>query len=304
MWDFDMESVVNVYFYISVEERSSEGRYQVPIGIDVQNTLISMLDTTHIEIQPTEDQQLRQFEISEKYGSKESLITPLYSEGYEKIGELYTTGFPLCSAEFIEIANNVIYYFAEFIDNNGKKLVGVRRASQFKAILSARKRLIRWIDNTLKVVDFNLFRLDNDFDFVIGRNEIYILRPSGFEFVADFPSTLCDKKIDEKINSLSTRLSFLSFEGISDLAKNRSRVARLIAAISIRKDLEEINQEKFKEAARATNVELEEIGGGKLKPSIGNELGLLELLDYRRYTADLTDDTPSIFCADSRRKIS
>jgi hypothetical protein len=60
-----------------------------------------------------------------------------------------------------------------------------RRASQFKGFLSGQNRLIRWLDDSLKTIDFNIFRLDRVFDFILTSDKIFILHPASFEFIAD-----------------------------------------------------------------------------------------------------------------------
>ncbi|MDQ7088940.1 MAG: hypothetical protein Q9Q13_14270 [Acidobacteriota bacterium] len=55
-----------------------------------------------------------------------------------------------------------LLHFARLTDNKNRRLTALRRASQFKGVL--KKRLIRWLDDTLKIIEDSVFKLDNDFD--------------------------------------------------------------------------------------------------------------------------------------------
>lgn len=300
--EFDIEKIVEVEFCLSLDSENGEEHVRVPADLSVKNILISMLGATIDELTPQDGTALGTFELSEKYGPKEALTAPLDEEGFEKVRTLYgEQNWPNSSAA-LQQSKDLAYYFAVFQDDVGRKLIGVRRASQFKAILSAQNRLIRWVDDSLKVMAENVFRLDNDFDFVISRETVYILRPSGFEFISDV-STAASEKAREKALALSEILPFVGFERIADYAASHRRAARLIAAISIRDDLNKIQKDRLRVAAQGTKVELEETDG-KLQPKQGNELGFLELLDHRRYTTSLTDDPPTAFVASSRHPVS
>lgn len=299
---FDAESIVDVDFCLNLDQESGENHVRIPIDFSVKSILISMLNATIAELTPKDGGRIAKFEFSEKYGSRESLSASLNDEGFEKIRALYSEENWLNDNDAVNRSKDLAYYFAVFRDDVGRKLIGVRRASQFKAILSAQNRLIRWTDDSMKVLAENVFRLDMDFDFLITQNSIFILRPSGFEFISDV-SSLAAEKAKEKALSLASVLPFIDFNGIAEHASTHRRAARLVAAISIRGDLDKIRKEKLADAARDNKVELEE-ANGKLVPKSGNELGLLELLDHRRYTTSLTDDDPSAFVASSRQKIT
>ena len=298
---FDENDILDVDFCLSLDQDNGENHVRIPIDLSVKKILISMLTATIAELQPQDGAVTSKFELSEKYGSKESLQAPLDSEEYEKLRSLYTEENWLNDNDAINRSKDLTYYFAVFRDNLGRKLIGVRRASQFKAILSAQNRLLRWLDDSMKVLTENVFRLDTDFDFLIDHELIHILRPSGFEFISDI-SSLAAEKAKEKALSLANIILFIDFNALAEYAATHRRAARLVAAISIRDDLNKINKEKLADAARNTKVELEE-KDGKLHPKSGSELGLLELLDHRRYTTSLTDDDPSAFVASSRQKV-
>ena len=307
-FNFNDAAVENTKFYIAIDNGNDEDYFNIEIDNSVNEVLISILGNTLNEFKPKDkdnNDSYRRFEVSEKYGAAELLYASLKSEEFKKLKRLYdnATNIITVSSNILEKeSNNIIYYFAKFTDNYDRKIIGVRRASQFKGFLSGQNRLIRWLDDSLKTIDFNIFRLDRVFDFILTLDNIYILNPASLEFIADL-SSVVSEKARERARSLSNILNFLSFDSIADFASHNNRAARLLAAISIRNDINEIKKDKLIEAANINKIELENINGDKIKPKIGNEIALLELLDNRRYIVSLTDDVPCTFRANSRKQI-
>lgn len=307
-FNFNDAAVENTKFYIAIDNGNDEDYFNIEIDNSVNEVLISILGNTLNEFKPKDkdnNDSYRRFEVSEKYGAEELLYASLKSEEFKKLKRLYddATNIITVSSNILEKeSNNIIYYFAKFTDNYDRKIIGVRRASQFKGFLSGQNRLIRWLDDSLKTIDFNIFRLDRVFDFILTLDNIYILNPASLEFIADL-SSVVSEKARERALSLSNILNFLSFDSMADFASHNKRAARLLAAISIRNDINEIKKDKLIEAANINKIELENINGDKIKPKIGNEIALLELLDNRRYIVSLTDDVPCTFRANSRKQI-
>ena len=307
-FNFNDAAVENTKFYIAIDNGNDEDYFNIEIDNSVNEVLISILGNTLNEFKPKDkdnNDSYRRFEVSEKYGAEELLYASLKSEEFKKLKRLYdnATNIITVSSNILEKeSNNIIYYFAKFTDNYDRKIIGVRRASQFKGFLSGQNRLIRWLDDSLKTIDFNIFRLDRVFDFILTLDNMYILNPASLEFIADL-SSVVSEKARERALSLSNILNFLSFDSMADFASHNKRAARLLAAISIRNDINEIKKDKLIEAANINKIELENINGDKIKPKIGNEIALLELLDNRRYIVSLTDDVPCTFRANSRKQI-
>jgi Domain of unknown function (DUF4868) len=299
---FDTDKIVHVEFCLASDADNSERHVQVPVDTSVRSMLLYMLHQTANELWPNDSSSLSSFELSEKYGSKEALHASISMDGFDKVREIYAEQNLAIDSSALNNTKDLLYYFVIFVDDAGRKIIGVKRASQFKAILSAQYRLIRWIDDSLKAIPDNIFKLDNDFDFIIGQEDIYILRPSGFEYISDV-AALVSEKAKEKANALSSVIPFADFSTIAEYSATHKRAARLISAISIRNDLGSIQKEKLLLAAQQTKVELEEVDG-RIRPKKGHEIGFLELLDHRRYTTSLTDDTPAAFVASSRQSVA
>ena len=75
-----------------------------------------------------------------------------------------------------------------------------------------------------------------------------------------------------------------------------------MAALHARTDLHTIKRALFVKAANECGIVLIE-NGRKLTPEKGSELGVLEMLDDRRYTTALKTGQKPAFVASSRRRL-
>jgi hypothetical protein len=143
--------------------------------------------------------------------------------------------------------------------------------------------------------------LDEQFDFLITAQNVYILHPASFERIAAIEE-FAAVKAREKMLALGTQVKFIDFVGLADFVAKHRRGARLLAALSSRDDLQVIKRDLFIKAAKESGIVLVK-SGHKLKPAKGSELGVLEILDDRRYTTALKLGPKPAFVASSRRRI-
>lgn len=298
--NFNLRAVRTVEFGVCVEPENQESVVLVPASSDIKGALEEMLGFTVAQWEQI-DAEWRDFEIAEKYASTERLRAPLDAEELARLREMYSwTNLPPRS-DALAAPGEVIYYFAQFYDDLGRKLVGVRRATQFKGLVKARNRLVQMMNDTLKLVEAEIFRLDVDFDFLLTSTHAYILRPSGLEFIADV-GAYTTERASEKALALAHRLTFVDFSPIAQYAATHKRAARLVASISVRADLEKVDRDRLVLQAKRTGVQVQEVNG-LVSPAQGSELAFLELLDYRRYEVDLIPDEPNAFVAEARRRV-
>ena len=108
----------------------------------------------------------------------------------------------------------VFSYFARFTDNNGERLTAMRRSMEFKGVLRHRHRLVRIVNDTLRMAQDDIFRLDTEFDLLIASDEVRILRPAGFETIG---------RLQEVIRAAvpQNTLAFAGIPGICELCSHR-----------------------------------------------------------------------------------
>lgn len=194
--------------------------------------------------------------------------------------------------------SDLIGYFAILRDQHHNKLMAFRRAAQFKGIL--RKKLIRFSDDALRIVEDDVFKLDQDFDFLICDDQVLIWRPSGFEFSADLEGHIAASAV-QNVAAISGRISCIQFDALKDFVAEHKRAMRLVAAIKSRDDLEQTSLSKLRSYCRKNGVELHS-KNGRVWPAEGHEMHFLMVLDRRRYQAELTDEGPEFYEAASRHR--
>ena len=300
---FGFEAIRSVEFCVSVKEDHGHENYLVPSDQGVQDALRAMLHATVRQLENTHETgsapAWHQFEVSEKYASKEPLIATLVSEDMVTISALYEEEGWSVNPSSLNNPADISYYFAVFRDDTKRKLLGVRRAAQFKGVVKS--RLIRFADDSLTMIGDHVFKLDNEFDFLVTQTHVYILHPLGFERVAEIEE-LVSGKAREKALALGQQVTFADFTGIAEFVAHHKRAARMVVALTSRGGLDNIKRSKFVIAARETNVALINIGR-RIGPAADSELAFLELLDDRRYATAIKTGPKEAFVASSRKPV-
>jgi hypothetical protein len=297
--EFRFDGIQSVEFCVNVRTNDDvRTSYLVPTDQSVQDALKTVLETTLSDIEPDES-GWAPYELSEKYAPRESLRADLASEEMAAVRGIFEEEGWDINAGVLADPTKLVYYFGVFRDDRGRKLIGVRQATQFKGAFKG--RFLSVIDDTLRMVADRVFKLDNQFDFLVTAQHIYILNPTGFERIAEIEA-FASAKAKELTLALGTTVTFLDFGGLAEYVAKHRRGARLVAALNARRDLHAIKRSMFIKAAKETGVELVK-AGRKLAPGKGSEIGCLEILDHRRYTTTLRPGLKPAFIASSRRPV-
>ena len=277
---------------------------QTVVRIPIDDSVRAMLYDMHMEFYNTYfgiEGDPEQYQPSEKYSNTEKLFIPLNNENLASLRELYNqNNIPIANVALGEIASSISYYFAIFRHQNGSKQICVKRPNTFKGLL--RKKLIQFIDDTLQVLPDNVFKLDNDFDFIIYENNIDIIHPVGFNFIANIEEEILRCAADST-RQLSVRIQFINFNYLADFVGHSKTAAKLIASIKSRDDLERTSQQKLLEKCTRIGVIVRE-ENGQILPDEAHIVRFLEILDRRGYDFDiLDDDILEIYVAASRKRV-
>lgn len=300
-----MASITNIEFGLCSKNENGEERYAlIPIDRSVQNILTDMLVTTKSKLDSHKGVQkvLEEYEPAQKYSDTEKLWISLDDENVIKIKTLYNTNNINTDASVLSNVDKLYFYFGIFHLSNGLKVVAFRRTAQFKGIVKAKSRLVKFIDDSLKSETDDIFKLDNDFDFIVTDQKIFILRPNAFAIIADLNEYIL-KNAADAIETISQSITFIGFDSIAKYVSKRIRAAKLIASLRSRDDLDQISPDLFKEACRQNNIKFEEKNGHML-PAKGYELGFLQALDRRRFWAELIQGQKEHYEAPNRRGIT
>ena len=194
--------------------------------------------------------------------------------------------------------NTILCYFVRLIDQEGKRLTGLRQATYFKGVLN--KKLLRIIDDTLMLVEDRVFKLDNDFDLLIDSDRLHIWRPKAFETMNEMKQTILDA-VHNNVEELKREIPHVDFEAIESYASKHTRAARSLASIR-RQNVKDIESHLLQDLCRRTGIEFEDVDGKMYIPK-RHIMGFLGILDRRRYGIELIQDSPEFYKAASRLKL-
>jgi hypothetical protein len=296
--EFDLNRIAVTEFGVGLDNGVAQTFFAVPVDANVQNALLEMVQETWNALQRDEAGPAK-YEPSEKHGSTEFLYVPIDDDMAASLCELHKAENLGIDPTVLSKTSSVFCYFARLTDKRKRRLTALRRATQFKGVL--RKRLVRLVSNSLKLIDDNVFKLDRDFDLLVDSVNVHILRPSGFEFAGQLQQCILDA-VPTNIQTIQRDLPFVNLEGLELYASNHPRAARYLASIKGQEDIKSIDRSALRSLCKRTGVEVKLLGG-KLIVQPGHEMGFLEVLDRRRYELKLMKGRPERFKAMSRRKI-
>ena len=295
---FDFGSVTATEFGVGRDENDKQTYVAIQVDGDVQGALREMASATWTEMQREASDPPR-YEPSEKHGSIEYLHLPLGDELAGPIRQLHEAANLPLDASALADPSGVFCYFARMVDSKGRRLTGLRRATQFKGVVKS--RLVRIVSDALKLIEDRVFKLDTDFDLLVDSKNVHILRPSGFEFVGNLQKAILEA-VPGNVAALQKDLGFVDLTAIEAYALTRPRAARYLASIRSQEETKNISKNNLKRLCKDTGVEVKEVQG---KLVVGDEhlMGFLEVLDRRRYELELVQGSPERFRASSRQKL-
>ncbi len=298
--DFDLGNVTITEFGVGRDDGNGQTFVTVPVDANVQAALREMVEATWDTMQRDEEGPAK-YEPSEKHGGTEYLFLPLDDDLAASVRELHEAASLDIDTAALSDPADVFCYFARFTDKKKRRLTALRRATQFKGVLKSRNRLVRMLDDTLKIIEDTVFKLDNDFDLLVDATNVHILRPSGFEFAGKLQEAIL-AAVPENVKAIRKDLAFVEFGGIETYAGKHPRAARYLASIRGQEETKNIDKSLLKKLCKQTGVEVAE-SKGKVIVTDGHEMGFLEVLDRRRYEVSLVKEKPERYRAASRRKI-
>lgn len=294
---FDTTTAQLIEFGVGFEDKQGEHYALVPIDDEIQGALREMVVTTRGELKEAGGRPVL-YEPSEKHGGKENLRLPLNDDFAANIRAIHDANNLPMEPRALSIPENVFCYFARMSDGKGERLTAIRRATAFKGVL--KNRLIQLFSDALKLVHENIFKLDRDFDLLVDGEEVQILRPIGFEYVAELEEEVC-KAAPKNVKAISRDLPFVDFSQIEAYATKHSRAARSLASIRGQRT-KGIDPARLQKACEHFHVKAKTVNG-KLVVDHGSIMDFLHLMDRRLYQVELVKDSPESYLAASRSRI-
>jgi len=293
---FDMAAIRTVEFGVG-RDTDGESTYSlVSVDETVQTALKEMVEATISQLEELEPER---FNPAEKHGSREHVWLPLTDDLASRIRTLHEAGNLTTEASAVESPGDIDLYFARLTDTEGRTLTAVRRAAQFKGVL--RSRLIRLVSDSLKMVEDDVFKLDQDFDLIADGDEIHILRPTSFEFLGQLQDAIL-AAVPTNVKALKAELTFVDFSPIELYASHHPRAARYLASIRAQGGPGDVDRDALAHLCAVTNVDVT-VSDDQLVVADHDVLAFLEVLDRRRYEIELVLGSPERFKASARSRL-
>jgi hypothetical protein len=290
------EEITNIQFGVSLSNQS-EFRF-VPVDVNVQGTLKEILISTQNRVNAG-IVGLREYEPSEKYATRETLYISLLDEHLEYLQNLYAnTSIPVNSQPIENYISQIDFYFVFYTLRNNAKILGVKRSTQFKSLLKS--RMIRLIDDTLKNVEDTILKLDDEFDYYVYNDNVYINLPTGFQYTTQIEEFVQERAF-EATNNLVVRVPFIKFTSLASFVKDSKTCAKLIASIKKRTDLEQIDRKKLIAFCKKLKIQIKINDDDSIEPEFEDKYqDFLMVLDRRLFEYNLISNIRELYEAPSR----
>jgi hypothetical protein len=297
--DFDFHNIHGVNFGVALRDNGS--RYFVPTDGAIKEALKEVLGSTVTGFTQL-DGAWELHDISEDYGDRRRVYATRATDYLADLSALFDAGDLDDLANAHEHVPDIDHYFGIFYDNQGRKAVGIKKGTQLKGTLGARNKLMRLADDTLRMIEDDVLKLDREFDAVITDEHVFMLKVRPVEYLANIVEHVAGAAA-HKVQQIHDTIDFLDFRRIqADIAKH-PKMARMAASIAARNDLAQIRQDRVQELAEQHGLVLKNVEG-RLQCRRQDEAKLLEILDARRYQLDLTGDGPVPYRATGRQKVT
>ncbi|MDP2780394.1 Kiwa anti-phage protein KwaB-like domain-containing protein [Devosia sp.] len=297
--DIDTGSIASVNFGIGL--RSNSDLYFVPTNGGFKTALKEMTVSTVAALNAAEG-DWQEYDISEDYGARRRVYCKRDNEYMTVFSTLFDAGALDDLTNLSDHVNDIEYYFTEITDDQNRRMVGVRKATQFKGTVKAKNRLARMINDTLSIIEDTVFKLDNEFDVLVTDAHVYILNDAKMQHLGEITSRVAATAKD-KIQVVEDTITFLDLSRIKEKIEKHPRVARYAASIAQTPNIGNFQRAKIEELARQHGIVFKELDTGKLQCRVQDEAKLMELLDARRYHLDLANNGGDPYRATGRQKV-
>ena len=298
--NFDFDEIETATFGVCTRNQGNIDFLDVPVEVGVVHNLREMVLRTwerlH-EIANVPDP----YEPADEATGQRHLAVPIDDEAVALFRDVNEADhFDPGGEVLVGQPRRVFSYFARFTDNNGDRLTAMRRSTEFKGVIRHRNLLMRVVNDTLRMAQDDIFKLDTDFDLLIATDEVRILRPGSFETLGQLQD-LIRAAVPQNIQELQESLQFVDFGPIQEFAEGNVGAARLVASIRAR-GVEGVILQSLQQTCIDNGVEVH-LDGEQLTVGEDAMLGFLRTLDRRRFSTELIPGEREVYDASNRRRV-
>lgn len=298
--NFDFDEIGNVTFGVCTRLKGEIEFFDVQVDDGVHNMLREMTVSTWARMLEVADDPT-DYEPTERYSGDQHLFVGLDESSVEFFNEIHGAVNFDPGGNILREPRLVFCYFAKLDDYNGNRLTAVRRSSLFKGVLKQKNRILALADDRLRVMEDDLFRLDHNFDVLVDDDEVHILNASGFELLGSLQDAIRDAA-GENVQALQASLPFVDMGLGEPQGTFTVSLARRLAAVK-KQRLGGITVDSLRTECQRKNVAFTETQDG-LRFEEDALVGLLDILDRRRFVDELVPGEAVQYKADSRQRLA
>ncbi|MDV4155894.1 Kiwa anti-phage protein KwaB-like domain-containing protein [Rhizobium brockwellii] len=298
--NFDLANINSINLGVSLKQNGN--RYFIPSDAGTKNALSAILRDTAQAFEGAAT-AWEAYDVSEDYGDTRRIYSPRNSEYMAELSTIFDIGGLPDLANLNDHVRDIEYYFGEFTDAQGRKAVGIRKATQLKGTLGARNRLVRLVNDTVVMIEEETLKLDTLFDVIVTDAHVFILNPRNVELVARITEQVAATAVD-KIQHIHDTLAFLDMSRLQTNISKHRQMARNAASIAANPNLANFQQVRIEEMAGRHGVIFKALANGRLQCRVQDHAKLLEILDARRYHLDLEGNGGDPYRASGRQKVT
>ena len=177
--EFDLANIGSVNFAVAL--RSNGNRYFVPTDGAIKEALKEVLRATVASFASIGG-DWEAHDVSEDYGELRRTYAPRDTDYLADLSAIFDAGDLDDLANAHEHVQDIDFYFGVFHDETGQKAVGIKKGTQLKGTLGARNKLMRLADDSLRMIEDEVLRLDREFDAIITDAHVFMLKVRSVEY--------------------------------------------------------------------------------------------------------------------------
>ncbi len=299
--NFDTENVEVTEFGLGRHFDKKREFAFVPTDRKVQSTLQDMVKATYQKVTKDGMKPPTTFDPADKHGSIEYLTLPIDNDLAVNVKTLHQASNLSPADNPLDWITKSFCYFAQFHDQQRRRLTAIRRATQFKGALKKQNRILSLGNDALRIVEDPIFQLNTDFDVIIDSNLVHIIHPISFRLLGQIDEAIAEA-VPHNIQTIKNKIGYVDWSTIEEYASTHSRAANLLASIRTDGHANNLNKEALLDLCARTGVKLGNSGSDIRVPE-DQVIGFLEVLDRRRYELNLVTNGSEQFRASSRQRL-
>lgn len=274
---FDIQAPSTIEFLVALGSKKEPDLLYVDVDDGIKQELIKMIIATRSSMLKKQSEP-DLYDPANDYPNTSFIYMPLHGGLTERIEHLFNYGNPQPLVNPLEQFPKISLYCARLQGSDGDKLLAVKQTSDVGAQLQRQRGKIRIRPNRLELSNDAEFQLATVFDFLIEKDNAFILHHSAFEGASRLTKKIL-ATAPANLNHISQQISFVDFSGLTAFAQAGMKQARLLASIKASGHAVNFEESYLADLCQKFNVPYDRCNG-KMVIQPENALGFLDIIAH------------------------